>query len=423
MDNLLVYYAQVLFLSLIVINHLTEIYLSQRQLKTLDEGRSQVPQEFSSVLTLADHQKAIAYGMARLRLGQARLVWSAVLLFYWFPFRGIEKLYLQVPGHGMHKEVIFLVGLALIQTALNLPWALYSTFVLEERFGFNRTTWKLFLLDRVKGLLLAGLIGIPLLYALVGFFEAFPRTWWIASFLLLTGFQFAMVWVYPKWIAPLFNRFRPLEEKELKEGIEKLVGNAGFVAREVYVMDASRRSSHGNAYFTGFGKAKRIVFFDTLLTTLDPGEVFSILAHELGHLKKKHILKSLATGVVLSFVGFAVMGLLAQRPEFYSGHFVKVISPGVLLVLFSMAIPLYTFWSTPVFSWISRRREFEADAYAAGETGPKGLISGLLKLYKENASPVITDKVYSAFYHSHPPALERVKRLEGLEGKTREGLA
>jgi STE24 endopeptidase len=418
MEIILVYYCQVIFLSFIVINHLTEIYLSRRQLQTLERGIEKVPVEFESVLSLADHQKAIHYGCSRLRFSQLHLVWDAVLLFYWFPFRGLEKLYLAVPGNNMHKEVIFLVSLALIQMLLNLPWTLYSTFVLEEKFGFNRTTSKIFLIDRVKGLALGGVIGIPLLYAVIAFYEGFPKTWWIFSFLLLTFFQFAMVLIYPKWIAPLFNKFRPLEGEELKTGIEKLVSDAGFVAKEVYVMDASKRSSHGNAYFTGFGKTKRIVFFDTLLSTLSPKEVFAILAHELGHLKLKHIPKSLATGVILSFIGFALMGYLAQKPDFYAGHFVKIISPGALLILFSMAVPLYTFWFTPLSSWISRRREFEADAYAAGETGPDGLIAGLLKLYKENASPVITDRIYSAFYHSHPPALERVKRLKSFEGKS-----
>jgi STE24 endopeptidase len=417
MEIILVYYCQVIFLSFIVINHLAEIYLAQRQLQTLDRGRDKVPAEFESVLNIADHQKAIAYARARLRLSQLRLIWDAAVLMYWFPFRGLEKLYLGASGTGIHKEVIFLLSLGVIQMLLSLPWGIYSTFVLEEKFGFNRTTWKLYLIDRMKGLLLGAAIGIPLLYAVIAFFNAFPRTWWLASFILLTVIQFAMVWVYPKWIAPLFNKFRPLEEPELKTGIEKLVLNAGFVPKEVYVMDASRRSSHGNAYFTGFGKSKRIVFFDTLLTTLAPGEVFSILAHELGHLKLKHVPKSLVTSVILSFLGFALMGLLANRPELYQGHFVKVMSPAVLLVLFTMAVPLYTFWSTPVFSWISRKREFEADEYAANETGPQGLISGLLKLYKENASPVITDRLYSVFYHSHPPALERVKRLKTFETK------
>lgn len=416
MDSLLVYYGQVIFLTVIVVNHLMEIYLSQRQLQTLRRGRDEVPAEFRSVLGLSDHQKAIAYGTARLEFGRLRLLWDMSILLYWFPFRGLEKLYLLVPGNGIHKEVLFLLALGGIQMALSLPWSIYSTFVLEERFGFNRTNPKLFIMDRLKGLALSLAIGVPLLYTVILFFEAFPKTWWLFSFLLLTAFQFVMVLVYPKWIAPLFNKFHPLTDPQLKDGIENLVRRAGFVPEEVYVMDASRRSSHGNAYFTGFGKNKRIVFFDTLLSGLTPGEVFSILAHELGHLKLKHILKSLATGVVFSFLGFFLMGVLAARPEFYAAHFVRVTSPGVLLALFSMAIPLYTFWLSPLSAWVSRKREFEADAYAAGETGAAGLISGLLKLYKENASPVITDKVYSAFYHSHPPALERVKRLESLKG-------
>ncbi len=415
MEIILVYYCQVIFLSFIVINHLGEIYLTQRQLNALNNGRDKVPVEFETVLSLSDHQKAIEYGSARLHLSQAQLIWNAVLLFYWFPFRGLEKLYLAVPGINLHREVVFLVSLMAIQMILNLPWSVYSTFVLEEKFGFNRTTWKLFILDRVKGVILGALIGVPLLYAVMIFFEAFPNTWWLASFLLLTFFQFAMVWIYPTWIAPLFNKFRPLEEVELKTGIENLVTNAGFVAKEVYVMDASRRSSHGNAYFTGFGKSKRIVFFDTLLGTLNAKEVFAILAHELGHLKLKHIPKSLAAGVIMSFIGFALMGYLGQKQEFYAGHFLRMNSPGALLILFSMAMPLYTFWFTPLSSWVSRKREFEADAYAAQETGADGLISGLLKLYKENASPVITDNIYSAFYHSHPPALERVKKLKSLE--------
>jgi STE24 endopeptidase len=418
MEIILVYYCQVIFLSFIVINHLAEIYLSQRQLKALNEGRGKVPVEFENVLSLGDHQKAIAYSSSRLHLSQFHLVWDAILLFYWFPFRGLEKLYIAVPGRDLHKEVIFILTLMAIQVLLNLPWSVYSTFVLEEKYGFNRTNWKLFLVDRIKGIALGALIGIPLLYLVMIFFEAFPRTWWLTSFILLTIFQFLMVWVYPRWIAPLFNKFRPLEETELKTGIEKLVTSAGFVAKEVYVMDASRRSSHGNAYFTGLGKSKRIVFFDTLLSTLDPKEVFSILAHELGHLKLKHVPKSLVTSVILSFAGFALMGYLAQKTEFYAGHFLRINSPGALLILFSMAMPLYSFWFTPLSSWISRKREFEADAYAASETGADGLITGLLKLYKENASPVITDKFYSTFYHSHPPALERVKRLKSIKEQT-----
>lgn len=415
MNNLFVYYVQVLFISLIVINHLFEMYLSRRQLNTLHSSLSEVPQEFKSALSLADHQKAINYSTAKLNFGQAHLVFDAALLFYWFPFRGLENLYLFMPDWGIHSGVLLLLTFSAIQMLLGLPWSLYSTFVLEERYGFNRSTLKMFFMDRLKGMVLGALIGLPLLYAILLLFNHLGNTWWIWSFIVLTVFQFLLIWIYPTWIAPIFNKFKPLESAELKTGIEKLVENAGFKAREVFVMDASKRSSHGNAYFTGFGKNKRIVFFDTLLTKLENREVEAILAHELGHLKLKHIPKSLITSIIMSFFGFALMGYLANKPEFYSAHFVRVITPATLILLFTQALPLYTFWITPISSWISRRREFEADQYAAQQTNGDDLISGLLKLYQQNASPVVTDRIYSNFYHSHPPALARIKHLEGLK--------
>lgn len=415
MENLFTYYTQVLFITFIVINHLFEIYLSRRQVTTLHEHRTEVPSEFKNSLTLEEHQKAVNYATARLNLGQFKLIFEIVLLFYWFPFRGAEKLYLAIPLMDIHREVAFLLAFTGIQMLISLPWSIYSTFVLEEKFGFNRSTPKLFIIDRLKGLVLAAVIGIPLLYALLMIFNWTGKWWWLVSFIFLTAFQFTLVWLYPTVIAPLFNKFKPLEEEELKTGIENLVVRAGFNAKEVFVMDASKRSSHGNAYFTGFGKNKRVVFFDTLLKGLSRGEVLAILAHELGHMKLKHIPKSMAASLILSFIGFWTMGQLANENWFYSGHFMRVISPAALFLLFSQAIPVYTFWFQPLSSWISRKREFEADEYAAGETGPDDLISGLLKLYKENASPVVTDKIYSGFYHSHPPALMRIKKLESFK--------
>lgn len=422
MTNLYSYYLQVLFLCFIVINHLLEIYLSRRQLTILQQNKDIVPAEFQDSLSLVDHQKAIAYASARLNLNQMRLLFDAVLLFYWFPFRGVEKLFLAIPDLGTHREVIFLLLFGLIQMLITLPFSLYSTFSLEERFGFNRTTPKLFIVDRLKGLVLGGVISVPLLYLIFFLYRFSGELWWLASFALITIFQLTLVWLYPTFIAPLFNKFRPLEGEELKTGVEKLVTNAGFEAKEVFVMDASKRSSHGNAYFTGFGKSKRVVFFDTLLKDLRTPEILAILAHELGHLKLKHIPKSLITSLFLSFLGFWLMGVLANQTWFYSGHFIRIYSPGILLLLFTQAIPLYTFWMTPISSWVSRKREFEADAYAAGEIEAKYLISGLLNLYQQNASPVIADKYYSGFYHSHPPALERIKHLRSLEIKTSKGL-
>lgn len=415
MQSLFSYYTQILFIILIVINHLFEVYLSRRQVETLHKERNSVPDEFKDFITNTDHQSAINYAKEKLALGQIRLVLDAALLMYWFPMRGAERLYAMTPFTDINKDVLFLLIFSFIQMIIFLPLAIYSTFVLEERHGFNRQTPKLFIIDRLKGLLVGAIIGIPLLYGILFLYQKAGTLWWLWSFFAVTVFQFFLLWVYPKFIAPLFNKFTPLEDPELKSGIEKLVKSAGFNAEEVFVMDASKRSSHGNAYFTGFGKNKRVVFFDTLLKDLKPKEVLAILAHELGHMKLKHIPKSMIASIVLSFIGFYLMGALSQQSWFYTGHFVKAMSPGVLLLLFMQAIPIYTFWFSPVGAWISRRREFEADAYAAKETNADDLITGLLKLYQQNKSPVVTDKIYSGFYHSHPPALQRVKKLKSLK--------
>lgn len=415
MSNLYSYYTQVIFISFIVINHLIKIYLIRRQLGTYQQHALVPPSEFADFISAQDHQKAIKYSSAKLTLSQFHLIYDAILLFYWFPFRGAEKLFLSIPFNGIHGEVFFLVSFTLIQFCLNLPWSIFSTFYLEEKYGFNQSTPKLFIIDHLKGLLLGALIGIPLLYAIFALFNALGQWWWPFSFLLMTAFQFFLLWIYPTLIAPWFNKFRALESEELKNGIENLVQSAGFEAKEVFVMDASKRSSHGNAYFTGFGKSKRVVFFDTLLKQLQTPEILAILAHELGHMKLKHIPKSMMASTALSFAGFWLMGQLAPAEWFYIGHFVRVTSPALLLLLFVQVIPLYTFWFSPIGSWISRRREFEADAYAAKETDPQNLIQGLLKLYQQNASPVVTDKIYSGFYHSHPPAQERIKRLESFK--------
>lgn len=415
MTYLYAYYLQVLFIVLIVVNHLWEVYLNRRQLGTLQRSLNAVPSEFSAYISLEDHQKSIRYASAKLTVGILHLIVDAAILFYWFPFRGAESLFHSLPAWGMHRDVLFLLSFGFISFLLSLPWSLYSTFILEEKFGFNRTNLKTFALDRTKGLTLSLLIALPLLYAIIFLFNTLGDWWWLVSFVLFTFVQFLMVWIYPTWIAPLFNKFEPLQSEDLRRDIDSLVENAGFKSQGVYVMDASKRSSHGNAYFTGFGKNKRIVFFDTLLKELSGKEILAILAHELGHLKLKHVVKSLITSVILSFLGFYLMHVISKSPWFYAGHFIKAVSPGVLLFLFLQALPIYTFWITPLSNFISRRREFEADEYAAKETKAKDLITGLLNLYQKNSSPVVADKVYSGFYFSHPPALERVRRLKSLE--------
>lgn len=381
----------------------------------LQKNIGEVPQEFKKYISLEDHQKSVGYATAKLKFGQIRLLWDAALMYYWFPLKGAEKLYLSLPGVHLHREALFLIAFFFIQTLLSLPWSIYSTFVLEAEFGFNRSTPKIFIMDRMKGLAIATILGVPFLYGILFIYSWIGTWWWLVSFIFMTLFQFILVWLYPTVIAPLFNKFNPLDSEDLKNGIEKLVGNAGFNAKEVFVMDASKRSSHGNAYFTGFGKNKRVVFFDTLLKDLANHEILAILAHELGHMKLKHIPKSLVTSLVLSFLGFWLMGRISTENWFFAGHFIRFVSPGALLILFSQALPIYTFWLGPLGAWISRKREFEADAYAAQETKAEDLVSGLLKLYQQNASPVITDKLYSVFYHSHPPAFERIERLRSLE--------
>jgi STE24 endopeptidase len=415
MTNLFSYYTQVLFLVFIVINHLLEIYLIRRQLKTYEKNSQLVPAEFSGHIDLSAHQKALSYSTSKLNLSQLRLIFDASLLIYWFPLRGAEKLYLSLPGIDAHKEVLFLLSFSLIQGLLHLPWSIYSTFVIEAKYGMNNTSLKLFFVDRLKGLILSALLGVPLLYGLILSYQSLGQWWWVISFLVVTLFQLFLLWLYPILIAPLFNKFKPLDVEDLKKGIQDLALQAGLLAREVFVMDASRRSSHGNAYFTGLGKNKRVVFFDTLLQKLTHGEILAILAHELGHMKHKHIPKMLLTSIIISFGSFYLMGKLANENWFYYGHFLKIVSPGALLLIFSQAISLYTFWFNPFSSWISRKREFEADAYAAKACDPENLVSGLLKLYEQNASPVVSDSWYSHFYHSHPPALERIKRLRSFK--------
>jgi len=423
MNNLYSYYTQIIFLTVIIVNHFFEIYLRRRQLKCFSKHLASAPMEFSEHISVSDHQKAIHYSSFKLKFSITHLVFDAVVLLCWFPFRGAQNLYAAIPVEGIHREVLFLISFSAIQYLISLPWNLFSTFYIENKFGFNKSTPKLFASDQFKGLILGAIIGVPILYAIIGLYLNIGEYWWLASFALLTAFQFLMVLIYPTWIAPLFNKFQPLSNDDLKVGIEKLVKNAGFEAREIFVMDASKRSSHGNAYFTGFGKNKRVVFFDTLISKLTNNEIFAILAHELGHMKLKHIPKSMFISLVISFVGFWIMGNLADSKWFYTGHFIKVISPGVLLLLFSQAIPLYTFWFSPIGSWFSRRNEFEADAYAAKETNSDDLISGLLKLYQHNASPVVTDSLFSGFYHSHPPALTRIQKLNALKVETSKGLS
>jgi STE24 endopeptidase len=308
--------------------------------------------------------------------------------------------------------VIF--SLTVISSLLNLPFSLYQTFVIEERFGFNQTTIKTWLLDLLKTALLVAALGIPLLAAILWLMNQAGAQWWIYAWLLWMGFSLVLMWAYPAFIAPLFNKFSPLEDEALRERIEKLLRRCGFTSRGVFVVDGSRRSSHGNAYFTGFGRNKRIVFYDTLLESLSADEVEAVLAHELGHFKRNHLKKSLLLSGAFSLLGFALLAWLMRSDWFYSALGVEVASTHTALILFVLVMPVFTYFINPLFSALSRKHEFEADEFAHFNSDYKALISALVNLYRDNASTLTPDPLHSMFYDSHPPATIRINRLETI---------
>jgi STE24 endopeptidase len=299
-----------------------------------------------------------------------------------------------------------------ISSLIDLPSSLYSTFVLEERFGFNKTTLKTFVVDMLKGTALGLVIGVPLILFVLWLMESAGSAWWIYAWVGLTAFSLLMTWAYPKFIAPLFNKFQPLEEGEVANRINALLERTGFNSKGVFVMDGSKRSAHGNAYFTGFGKNKRIVFFDTLLKHLTPTQIEAVLAHELGHFKRKHIVKGMVLSTLMTLVGFGVLAWLMQKPWFYSSLGVSEPSTYMALILFMIVSPVFTFFITPLMARFSRKHEFEADEFAAQQSSATELIAALVGLYKENASTLTPDPLHSAFYDSHPPAAIRIAHLQ-----------
>jgi STE24 endopeptidase len=300
-------------------------------------------------------------------------------------------------------------------TLLELPLSAYRTFVLEKRFGFNRTTPRLFITDSLKQLVLMVLLGAPLIAMVLALMGYAGSLWWLFAWLVWMAFTLLLVWAYPRFIAPLFNKFTPLEDAELRERIQTLIGKTGFKSEGIYVMDGSRRSGHGNAYFTGLGEHKRIVFFDTLLGVLDAAEIEAVLAHELGHFRLKHVRKSLLWMGLLSLAGLALLGWLAEQPWFYQGLGIEQPSNHAALVLFMLSVSVFGIFLEPVFAYFSRKREFEADDFAAGYADPRALVTALVKLCKENASTLTPDPLYSAFHDSHPPAPLRVAHLLGKQ--------
>ncbi len=406
-----------LFFILLILKSIFEFYLNKRNENYVLSHINNVPEDFKNNISLEEHQKAAKYTSVKSKFSRLTMGIGIVALLVWLPLGLLDNLDFWARSL-LETEIsrgLFVFGMFfLINLILGLPQKLYSTFVIEEKFGFNKMTPKLFFGDMIKQLVLSAIIGIPFLYVLLKIITSLGDLWWVYAWAFMVGFQFLMILIYPTFIAPLFNKFSPLSDVELKSTIEKLLKKTGFESNGLFVMDASKRSSHGNAYFTGFGKSKRIVFFDTILKSLTPPQVEAVLAHELGHFKHKHIYKMLAMSVLSSLVGFFIIGYCYKSIDFFNAHFISQKSSYMALLLFTLVSPLYTFFLTPIFSIMSRKHEYEADAFAAKHSNANDLITALVNLYKENASTLTPDPLFSKVYHSHPPALERIKFLKSL---------
>ncbi len=406
--------ASLLFLALLGLTTLTRLWLGQRQIGAVTRHRDHVPADFRDVISLEAHRKAADYTTAKLRVGHWEILWDALLLLGWTLGGGLQWLIDLVARFDLSPltgGVVLILLFGAISALLDAPFALYRRFVVEARFGFNRMTLRTLIADTIKGTIVTIVLAAPLLYLLLWLLEAAGNLWWLYGWAAFFGFGIFMGWAWPTLIAPLFNRFTPLDDAELKQAIEQLLETSGFTASGIYVMDGSRRSSHGNAYFTGLGKSKRIVFFDTLLERLNKEEVLAVLAHELGHFKHHHIRKGLILNGLTSLIGFALLAWLLPQPGFYHALGVTTPTPAAGLILFSLVVPLATFFIDPLLAWLSRRHEFEADRYAARHASTEALISALVTLYRDNASTLTPDRLYSLFYDSHPAAAIRIAAL------------
>ena len=400
---------------------LVKFWLATRQMRHVGAHRDAVPAAFASTITLAAHQRAADYTLAKGRFGLLRMAFAAAVLLGWTLLGGIDLLNQALlagvqPRFGNMAYQLALLGcFGLVGALLDLPFELYSTFRIEQRFGFNRMTWKLYLADAGKGLAVTLLIGLPVASLMLWIMGAAGSLWWLLAWGAWMGFNLLILVFYPTLIAPLFNTFKPLADESLKARVQALMQRCGFAAKGLFVMDGSKRSAHANAYFTGFGAAKRVVFFDTLLNKLTPGEVEAVLAHELGHFKHRHVIKRIASMFALSLLGFALLGWLSVQPWFYDGLGVRpaLTAPNdaVALLLFLLVTPLFGFFVSPLFALLSRKHEFEADAYACQQASGQDLAAALLKLHEDNASTLTPDPLYVRFYYSHPPASERLAAL------------
>jgi STE24 endopeptidase len=410
----------IIVLAAMVLHYLVESLLLRRHLAHVAVHRARVPAPFIDTISLSDHQRAADYTAARGRFGQLEstvgLIVSIAILF--FGLAALWTLTARVTEIIWIRELLLVVFMSIVTGVIGLPFSYYSTFSIEERFGFNKTTKTTFWLDLLKGTLLSAALIIPLLALLFWVMRGAGPMWWLYAWALFIGFQLLMLAIYPTFIAPIFNKFSPLDKEDTKSAIEGLMKRTDFKSNGLFVMDGSKRSAHGNAYFTGFGKAKRIVFFDTLLEKLSNSEIVAVLAHELGHFKRKHIVKRIVLMAFASLAFFAAVAWTMQQPWLYTSFGFAAdtgkTAPGVALILFSMALPPLLFWLGPLSAAYSRKHEFEADAYAAQVSDKNDLIVALTKLYRDNANTLTPDPMYSAYHHSHPPAMIRIAHLQGL---------
>lgn len=405
--------------ALLVAGLIVRTVLLSRQIRHVARHRSSVPAAFAQTISIEAHQKAADYTLAKARFAQLETALEAALLLGWTLLGGLNALnqaLLALMGGGLWQQLALIGAFVLIGGLLTLPLAWWSTFRIEERFGFNKMSLGLWLGDLLKNALVGALIGLPIVALVLWLMGAAGPTWWLWAWGVWMGFNLLLLVFYPTVIAPLFNKFEPLQDESLKARVNALMQRCGFAAKGLFVMDGSKRSAHANAYFTGFGAAKRVVFFDTLLQQLSPPEIDAVLAHELGHYKRRHIVQRVVLMFALSLVGFALLGWLSNQIWFYTGLGVTPAldapNHAVALLLFMLVVPLLTYFLSPLMAQLSRRHEFEADAYAVAHTDGRDLASALLKLYKDNASTLTPDPVYARFYYSHPPASERLARLQ-----------
>ncbi|PIQ50445.1 MAG: peptidase M48 [Comamonadaceae bacterium CG12_big_fil_rev_8_21_14_0_65_59_15] len=405
----------------LVISLAVKAWLNARQIRYVARHRAQVPAAFAQTISLAAHQKAADYTLAKMRLGTIELALGTAVLLGWTLLGGLSllnQLLMSWIGPGMTQQLALLVAFVVINGVIDLPLSLYQTFVLEERFGFNKMTPRLWLIDLCKSTLMGAAIGLPVAALVLWMMAATGSLWWLWAWLFWMGFNLLLLVIYPTLIAPMFNKFTPLADEALKARVTALMQRCGFSAKGLFVMDGSKRSAHANAYFTGFGAAKRVVFYDTLLAKLSPPEVDAVLAHELGHFKHKHVIKRIVAMFAMSLAGLALLGWMAQQSWFYTGLGVLPNAAGLndalALLLFMLALPVFTFFISPLLAQLSRKHEFEADAYAVSQTSGQDLSTALLKLYEDNASTLTPDPVYVSFYYSHPGASERLARMTAV---------